>query len=205
MKIPRRKFLLQAVEAGGLVLSSQIPRAAVAASRAVPGRKPTPPDDLGPFYRRLAPHQAMLRRPGDPGMPLRLTGAVFSAKGRAIPDASLEIWQANGGGIYDTGGYRYRTSLTANAKGGYAVDTVIPGHYPGRVCQHVHYLVRAEGHKPLVTELYFATDPVFEGDPDKNYARDPVCTSRELVRPVVITGEPKAIVANVTFDLVLEH
>jgi len=27
------------------------------------------------------------------------------------------------------------------------------------VCQHVHYLVTALGHKTLVTELYFATDP----------------------------------------------
>jgi len=81
----------------------------------------------------------------------------------------------------------------------------MPGHYPQRVCQHVHYLVSAPGHKPLVTQLYFATDPVFEGDPDKNYTRDPLIGSRELVRPVVIKGDPKEMIAAVKFDLVLER
>jgi hypothetical protein len=56
-----------------------------------------------------------------------------------------------------------------------------------------------------VTQLYFATDPVFEGDPYKNYARDPLCRSRELVRPVVLKGDPDAIMANVNFELVLER
>jgi protocatechuate 3,4-dioxygenase beta subunit len=68
----------------------------------------------------------------------------------------------------------------------------------------VHYLVTAPGHKPLITQLYFATDPVFAGDPDKNFTRDPLITSRELVRPVVIKGDPKQIIAAVNFDLVME-
>ena len=81
----------------------------------------------------------------------------------------------------------------------------MPGHYPARVCQHIHYVITADGHKPLITQLYFATDPVFEGDPDKNYAKDPLVLSRELVRPVTLTGDPKTIQAAVTFDVVLER
>lgn len=81
----------------------------------------------------------------------------------------------------------------------------MPGHYPDRVCQHVHYLVRAPGSKPLVTQLYFATDPAFGGDPAKNYTRDPLVTSIDLVRPVVLSGDPRDFVANVTFDLELER
>ena len=81
----------------------------------------------------------------------------------------------------------------------------MPGHYPARVCQHVHYVVTAPGHKPLVTQLYFATDPVFDGDPDKNYGKDPLIISRELVRPVTLTGDPKTIQAAVQFDVVLER
>ena len=55
-----------------------------------------------------------------------------------------------------------------------------------------------------MTQLYFATDPVFAGDPDRNYARDPLVRSRELVRPVTLSGDPQEIRANVTFEVVLE-
>lgn len=84
-------------------------------------------------------------------------------------------------------------------------DTIMPGHYPDRVCQHVHYLVTAPGHKPLITQLDFATDPVFEGDPDKNFSKDPLIESRELVRPITIAGDPKAMYAAVSFELCLER
>lgn len=101
-------------------------------------------------------------------------------------------------------GNRYRAVLESNDKGEYALDSVVPGHYPARVCQHVHFVVQAAGCKPLVTEMYFATDPVFEGDPDANYHRDPLITSRDLVRPVSLKGKPGDIHAEVRFDLVLE-
>ena len=66
-------------------------------------------------------------------------------------------------------------------------------------------MVSAPGHKPLITQLYFATDPVFDGDPDKNFTRDPLIQSRELVRPVALVGDPKDIHAAVNFELVLER
>jgi protocatechuate 3,4-dioxygenase beta subunit len=81
---------------------------------------------------------------------------------------------------------------------------VIPGHYPARVCQHIHYLVRAPGYKPLTTQLYFATDPIFEGDPARNYTREPVLLNPKLVRPVTLKGDPEDLRAEVTFEIVLE-
>ena len=134
-----------------------------------------------------------------------VSGTVFSTRGEALPDASVEIWQADHHGIYDLDGYKFRATLPASREGKYWFASVMPGHYPARVCQHIHYLIRARGHKPLITQLYFATDPVFEGDPDRNFSRDPLVLSRELVRPVTLQGDPKAIRANVTFDLVLER
>jgi len=106
--------------------------------------------------------------------------------------------------LYDLDGYHYRTKLTTPADGKYEFSSVMPGHYPARVCQHIHYAVTAPGYRPLVTQLYFATDPVFEGDPDKNFVRDPLITSRELVRPVTLVGDPKDIHAAAKFELVLE-
>lgn len=200
----RRGFLMRAAELGLLTIAS--PLALGGATRALAGepRQPTPWNPLGPFYKRDTPHRAILRARGDPGLPLNVSGAVWSTDGTPLPGATLEIWQANAAGFYDMTGNRYRATLLADAKGGYALHSVMPGHYPARVCQHVHYVVRAEGHKPLVTELYFATDPVFEGDPDKNYTRDPIITSRALVRPVTLSGKPDAVAADVAFDLVLE-
>src|SRR5215467_10944670 len=136
-------------------------------------------------------------------MPLVVSGQVFDSRGELISSAIVEVWQTNYQGFYDLDGYSYRAKLTP-ADGKYEFSTVMPGHYPARVCQHIHYLVTAPGHHPLVTQLYFSTDPVFEGDPDKNYTRDPLITSRELVRPVTLVGDPKDIHAAVKFEVVLE-
>jgi protocatechuate 3,4-dioxygenase beta subunit len=168
-------------------------------------RKPTPPNALGPFYKKRAPDTRMLRTKGDVGMPLAVSGRIIDTRGEAVPDATVEIWHTDHGGHYDLAGYRFRAKLPIDGKGGYQFDTIMPGHYPDRVCQHVHYLVTAPGHKPLITQLYFATDPVFEGDPDKNFSKDPLIESRELVRPVTIAGDPKAMYAAVSFELCLER
>src|SRR5581483_8626049 len=168
-------------------------------------RKPTQWNEIGPFYKRLAPNNAKLRVDDDPGLPVTVSGRIFDTRGDALSGANIEIWQANHAGLYDLDGYRYRAALVADAKGTYNFDSVMPGHYPARVCQHIHYLVTAPGHKPLITQLYFATDPVFEGDPQHNYSRDPLIISPELVRPVTLAGDPQAIRAKVTFELIMER
>ncbi|HZP00691.1 MAG TPA: hypothetical protein VFD30_10385 [Terriglobia bacterium] len=204
-QLSRREILQKSVALGSLVIaSSHATSALLFALEQKELRKPTPPNELGPFYKRLAPDTLQLRAPGDPGMPLTVFGQVYNTRGDKLPGAQLEIWQADHHGHYDVEGYRYRTKFPANASAAYSFDTVMPGHYPDRVCQHIHYLVAAPGHKPLITQLYFATDPVFEGDPDKNFTRDPLIHSRELVRPVMLTGDPKDVIAKVEFEVCLE-
>ena len=206
MNFTRRELLERCAVFGALTLATSMPLAAVATAweEAEKKRQPTPFCELGPFYKRQAPNTPMLRAPGDSGMPLKVSGVVYNTRGDVVPDAKLEIWQTDNLGHYDIEGYRYRALLAPGAKGSYTIESVMPGHYPTRVCQHVHYLITAPGHKPLITQLYFATDPVFEGDPDKNYTRDPLITSRELIRPVMIKEEPKQVLAMVNFDLVME-
>jgi protocatechuate 3,4-dioxygenase beta subunit len=167
-------------------------------------RKATAWDEIGPFYKRDAPHVAQLRAMGDPGLPVRVAGKVYDTRGNVLNGAKVEVWQADHVGRYDLDGYRYRATLVADADGKYGFESVMPGHYPGRVCQHIHYLVSAPGHKPLTTQLYFATDPVFEGDPEHNYTRDPLIQSSELVRPVTLAGDPKDVYALVNFEIVVE-
>lgn len=207
MRLARRELLSKCMALGVLTSTANLLPSALAAAwqaKETSRLAPTPAAELGPFYKRLAPSNSAMRAPGDPGMPLVVTGQVFSSRGELIPTAIVEIWQTNHEGLYDLDGYHYRTKLTTPADGKYEFSSVMPGHYPARVCQHIHYAVTAPGYRPLVTQLYFATDPVFDGDPDKNFVRDPLITSRELVRPVTLVGDPKDIHAAVKFELVLE-
>jgi protocatechuate 3,4-dioxygenase beta subunit len=166
---------------------------------------PTPTTVLGPFYKKLAPKTSVLRMADDPGLPLSVRGRVSDARGNTLDGAVIEVWHANHLGRYDIEGYRFRAMLIAGKAGEYAFESVMPGHYPDRVAQHLHYLVSAPGHKPLVTQLYFAIDQVFEGNPAKNFHRDPLIPSVDVVRPVVLTGDHQTVSASVVFDLCLEQ
>jgi protocatechuate 3,4-dioxygenase beta subunit len=204
--LTRREILQKCAALGVLIaVPSASLEAMIAAFQEKETRKPTPHNDLGPFYKKRAPRQSALRAPNDPGMPLQVSGIVYDTRGDVIPQALVEVWQTDHFGHYDLDGYRYRAQLPVGQGAGYEFESVMPGHYPDRVCQHIHYLVTAPGHKPLITQLYFATDPVFEGDPTRNFARDPLLGTPELVRPVMLTGDPKDMRAVVRFELVLER
>ena len=202
----RRDVLRQCLAAGALVVPAGWGEAEAlyAWFDAQAERKVTPHVEMGPFYKKRAPANTMLRAAGDPGTPLSVKGLVINTHGEPVGGALVEIWQADHGGLYDLEGYRYRAALKPPASGAYNFDSVMPGHYPARVARHVHYFVTAAAYKPLSTQLYFATDEVFSGDPDKNYSKDPLITSRTLVRPVTLSGKPDAASASVDFELVLE-
>jgi catechol 1,2-dioxygenase len=187
---------------GGSASASQLLAAWQAAETSA--LKPTPAEVLGPFYKKKAPDHKNMRIAGDPGMPLRVSGKVLNTRGEAVPGTRIDMWHADSKGIYDVHGYRYRSQLVIEAEKEYAIETIMPGHYPDRPAQHIHYLITAPGHKPLITQLYFATDPFFEGNPDKNYSKRGVVSHRESVRPVTLLDEAKSPHAAVTFDLILE-
>src|SRR5258708_12219856 len=89
-------------------------------------RKPTPPNALGPFYKRLAPVNDVLRAPGDPGMPLTLSGQVFDTRGDIVTDATIEIWQTNHEGYYDVEGYPYRRNPRSHNTAAYTFQSLLP-------------------------------------------------------------------------------
>src|SRR5712691_4297682 len=161
MQLSRRDILEKSLALGAVTMVSALSPSALLdawARQEERARRATPANALGPFYKKQAPENRFLRAAGDPGLPLSLSGQVFSVRGEALPNASIELWQTDNLGHYDLDGYRYRARLRVGSSGKYDAETVIPGHYPDRVCQHVHYLVTAPGHKPLITQLYFATD-----------------------------------------------
>lgn len=170
--------------------------------------QPTPHEAFGPLFRRGAPNQRALRAPGDPGVPLKVSGRVLNTKGQVVEGAVVDFWQADARGLYDTHGYRYRTRFSPDEKGEYGIDTVIPGHYPDRPAQHLHYMVAAPGHRTLVTESYFATDPFFEGNIDKNWNKDGIADHKEMILPVRLfedaSAQTESVHAEITLDIILE-
>ena len=166
--------------------------------------KPTPRDVLGPFFKKGAPNSKVVHTPGSPGFPLRVTGKVTNTRGDKMPGARIEIWQADHAGLYDLEGFRYRAALITEEASDYTVDTILPGHYDDRPAQHIHYMISAPGHKTLITQAYFATDPFFEGNPDKNFGKRSIVSHRDLVRTVTLIEAPGTPRAAITFDICLE-
>jgi protocatechuate 3,4-dioxygenase beta subunit len=164
----------------------------------------TPSEVLGPFYKKGAPATAKMRETNGRGIPLKVTGNVWNTKGSLVEGATVELWHADHSGNYDTQGFKFRAKLSPNDKGIYEVDTIMPGSYPDRPAQHIHYLISAPGHKTLVTQAYFATDPFFEGNPAKNYKKRNIVRNFDLVRPVMLDEKDGVIVTSIRFDIVLE-
>src|SRR5512140_352956 len=204
--LSRRELVERCLSAGALFLAPTLPLGVAMPLLAEEAARPvTPHAELGPFYKRKSPKTTTLAPENALGVPLTVDGVVLDTRGELLQGAVLELWHASSAGLYDNDGYLYRGVVEAGAKGAYEFRSVLPGHYVGRVCQHIHYRVTAPGHKPLVTQLYFATDPAFDGDPDLNFRKEPLLTSRELVRPVSLVADGSTVRARVRFEVCLER
>jgi protocatechuate 3,4-dioxygenase beta subunit len=192
---------------GGGLLAASYPLARVISQsrdgQKTPAHAPTPSNTLGPFYKKGAPRTERLREPGGAGTPLLVTGRVSNTDGQALPLATIEVFHSDHQGNYDLEGFHYRGQIPVHESGAYRFETIIPGQYDNRA-QHIHYVIGAPGHKQLVTQLYFETDPKFEGNPDKNYTRDNLVWHRELIRPVAKVTKENVTFAAVDFDIWLE-
>jgi protocatechuate 3,4-dioxygenase beta subunit len=123
------------------------------------GDEPTPAQTAGPFYTPESPRRASLREPGLDGEPLRVSGQVLDRDCQPLAGAILDFWQADAKGRYDNRGFRLRGHLLTDPQGRYALDTIVPGRYPGRT-SHLHVRVlTAAGRRLLTTQLYFPDDP----------------------------------------------
>lgn len=99
---------------------------------------------------------------------LRITGRVLDGAGEPVPDAIVEIWQADEAGRYrpDFGWGR----SGCDAEGRYSFTTCKPGSVDGQA-PHLTMLVFARGLlKPVLTRMYFP-------DEEEANARDPVLSA----------------------------
>lgn len=143
---------------------------------------------LGPFHISGSPPLAFgadMKRHYE-GEVLLARGRVTDTSGNPIEGAEIDIWQTAPNGLYssqdeeqDT--YSFHGIQTTGADGRYGFTTVKPvsytvptdgpvgdilratGRHPWRP-SHLHYIVKAHGFRPLVTEIFPDDDPYLDED-----------------------------------------
>jgi catechol 1,2-dioxygenase len=178
----------------------------------------------GPLYRAGAPMAAkdngLLMRADEPGRRLIVEGTVRNiANDKPVPNALLDVWQANGDGVYAEDDpsqpeWNFRRRLNADANGRYKFETVVPGAYEigdasGMACGrlltslgryrmrpgHIHVKLSGAGVKPMTTMLYFSGEPWIDDDSIFSVRDD---TTLNLER------KPGSNIYTASFDFALE-
>jgi len=172
---------------------------------------------VGPFFApallREDARRNVLTRPDTVGERIRIEGRVLDGDGVPVPDALVEIWQANAQGRYnhaaDQGAAQLDSSFLGFGRSGTAEDgsywfeTVKPGLVPfdGERMQapHICATVFSRGLlNHLVTRLYFEDEPV--------NALDPVlqCVPNDRRATLLARREARDKVVVYRFDIVLQ-
>jgi len=169
---PRRQFLKNSSLAVLALSSTELISAKSTTSK-------RPPDDhemcdkttrdyygQGPFYTENPPtiQNNQLAGSSEPGDRLIISGRVFNLDcSEYIPNAVIDVWQADHEGAYDNEGYNLRGQTVSNDQGFFMFETIKPGKYlNGSMFRpsHIHYKITAPNYPTLTTQLYF------EGDSD---------------------------------------
>jgi hydroxyquinol 1,2-dioxygenase len=143
---------------------------------------------FGPFYVADAPwyENGEDLANGAPGEPCFVEGQVRSVDGGPIPNAHLEVWQADDNGLYDVQyedltEARGRGQLRADENGRFHFRTVKPEPYPipddgpvGKMLEaanrspmrpaHIHFMVSAPGYETLTTHVFKEGDEYLDSD-----------------------------------------
>lgn len=143
---------------------------------------------LGPFHITNAPQRdlgADLRGETE-GELILVKGKVTSVTGAPLAGATIDIWQTAPNGLYSSQDpeqdiYNFHALFTTDEQGEYRFTTVRPvsytvptdgpvgdllnatGRHPWRP-SHLHYIVKADGFRPLVTEVFPDNDPYLDQD-----------------------------------------
>ena len=113
-------------------------------------------------------------------------GRVTDTDGKPIEGATIDVWQADDAGHYDTQDAaqdpgNLRGLFTTDAGGAYWFRSVVPPSYPvptdgpgGELLRamgrhpmrpaHIHYRVEAPGHRPVTTHVFVAGDEYLGSD-----------------------------------------
>ena len=148
----------------------------------------TPSQTVGPYlhiglvqgdYGQREIFTTVLADAGSAGPHIRIVGRVLDGEGNIVPDALIEIWQADAEGRYahpadgrplSSNSFRGFGRCATDKDGGFAFDSIKPGRVPGPggVLQAPHINVGIFARalvKRLFTRIYFAGEPANASDP----------------------------------------
>ncbi len=141
----------------------------------------TPFQTVGPFFDfgLIIPGGETIAQPSTPGRHITVAGTIRDGAGEPLPDALVEIWQANAAGKYRHPADAQETAIDhsfggfgripTGDDGRFAFTTVMPGRVPGPdgalQAPHLVVGVLARGVLTrLVTRMYFEDDPANRED-----------------------------------------
>lgn len=159
----RRSFMLKAAGMPLLLAAGSIAAARSLAATPACGEQMTPRQTSGPFYKPHSPQRTTLVESGGTGERMLLTGRVVSTACEPVAGALIDFWHCDAKGNYDNRGFRFRGHQFSGSDGGFSLETLKPGLYPGRT-RHIHVIVQAANRRPLVTQLYFPGEALNEDD-----------------------------------------
>ncbi|TFK49563.1 aromatic compound dioxygenase [Heliocybe sulcata] len=144
----------------------------------------------GPFWTEDMPEMpsgSSVASPDTTGENMYFEATVKNTKGEGIKDAIIDLWQADGDGVYDVQelekqGTNDRARIHAEDRGFFCYRAMLPTAYPipsdgpvgdmlhmlGRHphrSSHLHFLLKAPGYDDLTTALYPAHSPFLGTDP----------------------------------------
>jgi protocatechuate 3,4-dioxygenase alpha subunit len=161
----------------------------------------TPGQTVGPFFALGLdrPEWADMTRGNPQGQRIVIEGQVLDGDGAPVPDALIELWQANAAGRYDhVEDTRTDKAIDANfhgygrvatdSQGRFRVATIKPGPVPGRgntlQAPHINVAFFARGLlRQLHTRIYFADEPANASDPLLSAIEDDAARQTLLARP----------------------
>jgi len=137
-----------------------------------------------------------------------VSGRVLDDGGRSVPNTLIEIWQANAAGRYRHDRDNHPAPLDPNFNGAgrvlsdengyYSFTTVKPGAYPWKNHAnawrpaHIHFSLFGPAFATrLVTQMYFAGDPLFAHDPIFQSIPDERARERLIARFDLATTKPE--------------
>jgi protocatechuate 3,4-dioxygenase alpha subunit len=182
---------------------------------------PTPSQTVGPFFHlgMARPEWADLTAGNPRGERIAIEGKVLDGDGAPVPDAVIEVWQANEAGRYNhpddrrddaplDPGFRGFGRVATGDDGGFRLVTIKPGPVPGRgnalQAPHINIAVFARGLlRHLHTRIYFADDPRNAADPLLSSIEDATVRGTLLARRAENApgdGEPPVY----RYDIVLQ-
>jgi protocatechuate 3,4-dioxygenase beta subunit len=170
---------------------------------------------LGPFYvgeHKVTAHGTDISPNNLTGEKMFVRSRVTDLNGKPLAGVPVDVWHADDDGFYDSqkpnyeeAGASARARFITDDDGRFFFRTILPCSYPiptdGPVGEmivktgrhpmrpaHVHFLVNAKGHEPLITHVFIGGDKYLDSDVVFGVKDDLIATVEPRLDPAMPDG-----------------